>query len=170
MIRANNRGDAQVPQYIRGRGDGALALRKGFIRTLRLIDFTDFKIEYWRRFPARFTKGILEDLAFMEIMGVIKGSMSFVSDPEPLSRDAYINKRWKLAPSFATDGERDAVYSIYESYERLKKTRSETDNIDRVIHVAKALNKNPDLWRRVEKFLDEVYVDGEYKEKTFYQI
>lgn len=133
-----------------------------------LIDFSDFKTKYWRRFPAHLRKGIVEDLAFMEIMGVIKGSMSFVSNPEPLSRDDYINKRWRAAPSFATDNERDAVYSLYENYERLKMSRSEIDNIDRVIHAAKELNKNPDLQRRVEKFLDEVYVDGEYRERGNY--
>lgn len=106
----------------------------------------------------------------MEIMGAIKGSMSFVSNLKPLSRDEYINKRWRAAPSFATDNERDAVYSLYEIYERQKRTRGEIDSIDRVIDVARALDKNPDLRRRIEKFLDEVYVDGEYRERGSYPV
>lgn len=99
----------------------------------------------------------------MEIMGVIKASVSSVSNLEPLSRGEYLGKRWKAAPSFATDSERDAVYSLYEHYERLKKSREEIDNLDRVINVVKVLGKNPELRGRVERLLDEVYVDGEYK-------
>ncbi|KAL0640852.1 hypothetical protein Q9L58_000159 [Maublancomyces gigas] len=101
---------------------------------------------------------IPKDLAFVEIMGVIKGSASLASNLEPLSRDEYLYRRWRLAPNFERD-DRDAVYSLYEFYERMKKTRGETDNIDRVIHIMKALNKNPELRCVVGGLLDEVYVD-----------
>lgn len=105
------------------------------------------------------TKKIPKDLAFVEIMGVIKGSASLASNLEPLSRDEYLCKRWRLAPNFERD-DRDTVYSLYEFYERMKKTRGETDNIDRVIHIMKALNENPELRCVVGGLLDEVYVDG----------
>lgn len=97
-------------------------------------------------------------------MGVIKGSASQSSNFEPLSREEYINRRWKLAPNFATDSERNAVYSLYERYEKLKRIREEVDGTDRVIHVLTELKKNPELRETVESFLDEVYVDGIFQD------
>lgn len=145
ITRANN---PSTSQYGRSYG-----------RTLRPVDFTTFSIDYWRRLPHNLTKRIPKDLAFVEIMGVIKGSASLASNLESLSRDEYLYRRWRLAPNFERD-DRDAVYSLYEFYERMKKTRGETDNIDRVIHIMKALNKNPELRCVVGGLLDEVYVDG----------
>lgn len=95
-------------------------------------------------------------------MGVIKGSASLASNLKPLSREEYLCRRWRLAPNFES-GDRDTVYSLYEFYEKLKKTRGEIDNIDRVIRIMKALDKNLELRQSVEGLLDEVYVDGVYK-------
>lgn len=124
------------------------------------VDFVTFSIDYWGRLPRPLQKRIPIDLAFIDIMGVIKGSASVDSNLEPLSRDAYINKRWRLAPNFATDSERNAVYTLYEHYENIKHIRKEVDNVDRVISVLKALGKDPELQEKVEGFLDEIYVDG----------
>lgn len=103
------------------------------------------------------------DLAFIDIMGVIKGSASLASDLKPLSRDAYMAKRWKLAPNFTTESDRKAVYTLYEHYEKIKMGRGEVDDTDRVIRVLEALRKDPELLQTVEMFLDEVYVDGKHK-------
>lgn len=100
------------------------------------------------------------DLAFIDIMGVIKGSASLASNLEPLSRNSYTTRRWKLAPNFTTDSDRKAVYTLYEHYERIKMGRGEVDDADRVIRVLESLKKDPELHRTVETFLDEVYVDG----------
>lgn len=103
------------------------------------------------------------DLAFIDIMGVIKGSASLDSNLEPLTREAYTSRRWKLAPNFYTESDRKAVYTLYEHYEKIKISRREVDDTDRVIRVLKALKGDPELYRTVETFLDEVYVDGRYK-------
>jgi len=54
------------------------------------------------------------DLAFLEVMGVIKGSVSRATDFEPLSREEYLGLRWRLGPSIASERERNTIYDIYE--------------------------------------------------------
>lgn len=140
------------------RGTGALK------RASQPVNFITFSLEYWQRLPTALTRRIPMDLAFIDIMGVIKGSASLASNLEPLSRDAYIARRWKLAPNFTTDSDRKAVYTLYEHYEKIKMGRGEVDDTDRVIRVLEALKKDPELFRTVEMFLDEVYVDGKRKD------
>lgn len=103
------------------------------------------------------------DLALIDIMGVIKGSASLASNFEPLSRDAYTARDWRLAPNFTIENDRKAVYTLYEHYEKIKASRGEADDTDRVIRVLEALNKDSELQQVVEKFLDEVYIDGKCK-------
>lgn len=140
-----------------GRRTGVLS------KTSQSVNFTTFSLEYWQRLPTALTRRIPMDLAFIDIMGVIKGSASLASDLKPLSRDAYMAKRWKLAPNFTTDSDRKAVYTLYEHYEKIKMGRGEVDDTDRVIRVLEALKKDPELLQTVEMFLDEVYVDGKHK-------
>ncbi|KAF8241484.1 P-loop containing nucleoside triphosphate hydrolase protein [Wilcoxina mikolae CBS 423.85] len=125
----------------------------------RTVDFDAFRMDYWRRFPASLTRKVPMGLAFLDIMGVIKGSASRENNFEPLSREAYIYKRWKLAPNFASREGRDSLYTLYQHYEKYKKRCGELDDIDRVVHVLKGLEQNPVLRREIESFVDEVYVD-----------
>ncbi|KAF8241597.1 hypothetical protein K440DRAFT_665246 [Wilcoxina mikolae CBS 423.85] len=119
-----------------------------------------FRLEYWRRFWGVLTRNIQVDMAYLDIMGVIKGSASLETNLEPLSREAYISKRWKLAPNFTRERDRSTVYSLYESYEKKKKKRGEFDDIDRVIRIFKSLRESPELQRDVEGVLHEIYVDA----------
>jgi len=136
-------------------------------RNIRVTDFTKFSIEYWGRLSPRERKGIPADLAFLEIMGVIKGSVSRATDFEPLSREQYLGRRLRLA-NFASERDRNAVYDIYEWYERAKKKRGDIDQADRVINVMKALEafrssgvpEYGEFERKVGDVLDEIYVDG----------
>jgi len=96
----------------------------------------------------------------MDIMGVIKGSASVETHFEPLPRGYYTGRRWKLAPNFSGEDEREAVYTLYERYEKIKRDRGEFDDTDRVIRVFKDLEKYPELRQKVEGLLQEVYVDG----------
>ena len=108
------------------------------------------------------------DLAFLEIMGVIKGSVSRATNFGPLSREEYLEKRWRLAPNFASERERDAVYDIYEWYERARKKRGDIDQADRIIKVAKALEAfrssevpgDGEFEQEIRSRVDEIYVDG----------
>lgn len=133
---------------------------KPLTKRLKPVDFTTFRVEYWRKFPAALTRKIPVDLAFVDIMGVIKGSASLSTNLQPLSRDDYTGKRWKLAPNFAHGKERESLYTLYECYENIKRSRGELDDTDRVVLVLKALSKNPALRQEVEGLLHEVYVDG----------
>ena len=127
-----------------------------------------FSIEYWKHLSARLKRGIPVDLAFLEIMGVIKGSVSQATDFEPLSREEYLRLRWRLAPSFASERERHTIYDIYEWYERAKKKRGDIDHVDRIIKVTKALEAfgsskvigDSVFERKIRSVLDEIYVDG----------
>jgi hypothetical protein len=100
------------------------------------------------------------ELAFLEIIGVIKGSASRETNFDPLSREAYLSKRWKAAPNVTSREERDFVYTLYENYEKAKKRRGELDDIDRLVHIFKELERDPTLRKDIESLLDEVYVDG----------
>lgn len=138
------------------------ARQKGALKKAsKPVNFTTFSLEYWQRLPTALTCRIPVDLAFIDIMGVIKGSASLASNLKPLSRNSYTTRRWKLAPNFTTDSDRRAVYTLYEHYERLKMGRGEVDDTDGVIRVLEAFKRNPELCQTVEMFLDEVYVDGE---------
>ena len=127
-----------------------------------------FNIEYWEHLSPRLKRGIPVDSAFLEIMGVIKGSVSRATDFEPLSREEYLGLRWRLAPSFASEQERHTIYDIYEWYERAKKKRGDIDQVDRIIKVTKALEEfrssevlgESAFERKIRSVLDEIYVDG----------
>jgi hypothetical protein len=99
-------------------------------------------------------------MAYIDIMGVIKGSASLDTNLEPLSRDVYTTKRWKLAPNFTKESERSTVYSLYESYEKVKQARGEIDETDRVIRIFKSLRESPELQEDIVSLLHEIYVDG----------
>lgn len=130
--------------------------------TSKLVNFTTFKLEYWQRLPTNLTRRIPIDLAFTDILGVIKGSASLALNLKPLSRDTYTTMHWRLAPNFTTESDRKVIYSLYEHYEKIKISRGEVDDTDRVIQILEALKKDPKLHRTVETFLDEVYIDGKY--------
>ncbi|RPB01636.1 P-loop containing nucleoside triphosphate hydrolase protein [Choiromyces venosus 120613-1] len=140
----------------------------------QVIDFKRFKLEYWQHLPSKLKRGIPVDLAFLEIMGVIKGSISSASNFEPLSREEYLGKRWRLAPNFASMQERAAVYDIYEWYERKKKKLYDIDQTDRVIKVMKALEtfkssdkeEDRNLEKKIRRVLDEIYVDEVQDQRT----
>jgi thymidylate synthase len=119
-------------------------------------------MEYWRRFPPSLTRKVPLGLVYLDIMGVIKGSASRETNFEPLSREQYINKRWRLAPNFASREGRNSLYTLYERYEKTKMWRGEQDDIDRVVHIFKQLEQNPALRSEVTSLLDEIYVDGKF--------
>ncbi|RPB01665.1 P-loop containing nucleoside triphosphate hydrolase protein [Choiromyces venosus 120613-1] len=133
----------------------------------RVVDFVRFKLEYGEQLPHKLKRGIPVDLAFLEIMGVIKGSISLATKFEPLSRGDYLAMRWRLAPNFATEWERNAVYDLYEWYEQAKKKRGDIDQADRMIKVMKALEafkssdeeEDREFERKIRRMLDEIYVD-----------
>ncbi|PUU76951.1 hypothetical protein B9Z19DRAFT_205163 [Tuber borchii] len=143
-------------------------------KSTRVIDFVKFSIEYWEHLSSRLKRGVQLDLAFLEIMGVIKGSVSRATDFEPLSREEYLGLRWRLALSFASERERHTIYDIYEWYERTRKKRGDIDQVDRIIKVTKALEAfrsskvlgDRVFERKIRSVLDEIYVDEVQDQRT----
>lgn len=66
----------------------------------------------------------------------------------------------RLAPTFATEANRNHMYDIYEAYETKKKRNGDYDAIDRVKVVLDGLMGNSELKRRLNGLFEEVYVDG----------
>ena len=66
----------------------------------------------------------------------------------------------RKAPVFTDESSRNAVYTMYQDYEQQKRSFGDRDDIDRVTHLLKSLEKDPDLKTRVQALFDEVYVDG----------
>jgi hypothetical protein len=91
-------------------------------------------------------------LAYADIMGVIKGSACLEKKLQPLSKEEYMSRRSKNAPNFALRSQRSAVYSLFESYESLRKSLYQFDNIDRVISVLRYLNEHRDFRDQIRKY------------------
>lgn len=125
-----------------------------------MVDFPVFDAAYWRPTSIRLRGGLEPDLVFAEIMGVIKGTTSLLSEFRPLSRDEYRSMSSRLAPTFAAENMRDRIYDIFEAYESKKKQRGDHDAIDRVKNVLIQLTGNTVFRRRLEGLFEEVYVDG----------
>ena len=123
------------------------------------IDFQSFRLEYWPRFPAALVKDLSVELAFTEIMGVIKGSISSRKTLQPLSRQAYLELSSRVAPTFTLESEKSRVYELFEKYQALKLHRRETDGVDRVTRLIKAVRDNQTLMNYLGTNFDEIYVD-----------
>ncbi|KAF8431998.1 hypothetical protein BGX38DRAFT_1277007 [Terfezia claveryi] len=125
----------------------------------RLIDYNVFNSQYWkRRFNDR-KDGLEPDLVLAEILGIIKGSTSAERGFRPLSRDEYVEFSYRKAPVFTDKNSRNAVYDMYQDYERQKWSLGDRDDIDRAIHLLNAFEKDRNLKSQVQALLDEVYVD-----------
>jgi len=126
----------------------------------RLIDYNVFSTQYWKSPYNGHKKGPEPDLVLAEILGVIKGSTSTKRDFRPLSRDEYVGMSSRKAHVFTDENSRNAVYDMYQRYERQKGLFGDGDDIDRAIHLLTSFEKDPNLKTRVQALLDEVYVDG----------
>lgn len=126
----------------------------------RILEFDIFKSEYWCQFPRNLTKNLSVELVFAEVMGVIKGSISSADTLASLSRDQYLRMSCRLAPSFATESDREKIYDIFECYEKIKHGAGEIDQIDRVTALLAAIKYTPGLSEQLAKAFEEVYVDG----------
>lgn len=121
-----------------------------------MIDFPLFNAAYWQQSTSRSRAGFEPDLVFAEILGIIKGTTSYIAGFRPLTRDEYRAMSSRLAPTFATEANRNHMYDIYEVYETKKKRNGDYDAIDRVKVVLDKLKGNSVL----NGLFEEVYVDG----------
>lgn len=68
----------------------------------------------------------------------------------------------RLAPAFVLDDERNRIYSVFESYEALKTSRGEVDDVDRVVNVLKIMRRDANLKALLGSAFDEIYIDGKW--------
>lgn len=125
----------------------------------RCVDFYAFKVEYWPRFSQHLTKDLSVNLVFAEIMGVIKGSIFSRKSLSPVSREEYLAQSCRLAPTFVSEAERSAVYDVFGLYERLKLERNDTDYVDRVVKLLRAVRQDQSLHQLLRSTFDEIYID-----------
>ena len=123
------------------------------------VDLQSFKLDYWPRFPAALVRNFPVELAFAEIMGVIKGSISSRRTLKPLSRKEYLELSSRMAPNFTLENEKSRVYDIFEKYQVLKLRRRELDGVDRVIKLIRAVKENQRLKNHLGVTFDEIYID-----------
>lgn len=125
----------------------------------QFVDFQSFRLDYWPRFPAALIKNLPIELAFAEIMGVIKGSLSSRETLKPLSRQAYLELSSRVAPTFTLETEKSRMYDLFEKYQALKLHRLEMDGVDRVTKLIKAVRDNQRLRDYLGAKFSEIYID-----------
>lgn len=128
-------------------------------RPKQLVDFEVFSTVYWPRLPSRVTKKLPVALVFAEIMGVIKGSTASRKLLSPLSRNEYLQRSSRLAPSFTLDSDRSALYDFYEAYESYKERHSGFDYVDRVVYVLKEIRKDEQLREILSQAFGGIFID-----------
>ena len=135
--------------------------REGTVDLSRpIVDYRSFELDYWPRFAQNVTKGLPVALVFAEIMGVIKGSARSLGSLAALHQEEYVARSRRLAPTFVLDDERKRIYSVFESYEALKTSRGEIDDVDRVVNVLKVLRRDANAKALLGSVFDEIYIDG----------
>ena len=157
IINLDRQNFSDMKELTRHRPHKALSKKRTTER--QTVHFYAFKVDYWPRFPKYLTKDTSVHLVFAEIMGVIKGSVSSRESLAPISREEYLTRSCRLAPTFASDAERSCVYDIFELYEKLKIERGDVDYIDRVVRIIRAVRSNWSLLRLLQSTFDEVYID-----------
>ncbi|KAI0292973.1 P-loop containing nucleoside triphosphate hydrolase protein [Multifurca ochricompacta] len=99
-------------------------------RRKSFISFDVFREEYWAHFP-QLIKGLDVSLVFSEFLGVIKGSeMTLDMESHFLDHDTYLNLSTRTQATFSS--KRKEIYTLFETYLKMKRDRREYDAADRV--------------------------------------
>lgn len=102
------------------------------------------------------------DLVFSEVLGIIKGSTSSLTGLRPLTREEYVSRSCRIAPLFTLETERQSVYDVFETYEKMKVGYQDWDAIDRTRHILAQLHDDRSLLIKLRELIDELYVDGRF--------
>ncbi|KAL9124703.1 MAG: hypothetical protein Q9217_005994 [Psora testacea] len=124
-----------------------------------LVDFQDFRLDYWPYFPKELTRGLAPDLVYPEVMGVIKGSVSSREALTPLSRENYLARHSRLTPHFVSDADRSRVYDVFEAYKATLNHRRQIDHVDRVVRLLKTIRNDASLQKLLASSFEEMYID-----------
>ena len=91
---------------------------------------------------------------------MIKGSARSLESLAALNQEEYVARSRRLAPTFVSDDERTRIYGVFESYEALKTSRGEVDDVDRVVNVLKTMRRDANVKSLLGSAFDEIYIDG----------
>ncbi|XP_024196530.1 uncharacterized protein LOC112199800 [Rosa chinensis] len=137
---------------------------QSLIRT-KEVNYERFSSLYWPRFNTQITKKLDISRVFIEIISSIKGGLGAIDACDgKLSREDYV-QLCEGRGSNLSKQKREAIYDVFQAYEKLKMENSEFDLADFVI----------DLHRRLkhEKYegdlMEFVYID-EVQDLTMSQI
>ncbi|BFG15995.1 hypothetical protein CerSpe_022680 [Prunus speciosa] len=135
-----------------------------FIRT-KEVKYERFSSSYWPHFNIQLTKKLDASRVFTEIISHIKGGLEAMEAGDgKLNREDYVRLSESRGPNLSKQ-KREAIYDIFQAYEKMKMKNGEFDLADFVI----------DLHRRLrhEKYggdkMDFVYID-EVQDLTMSQI
>ncbi|KAL4069230.1 hypothetical protein J3A83DRAFT_4413033 [Scleroderma citrinum] len=119
------------------------------------VTYNVFKSTYWPRFPQSMTKTLAPSLVFGEFMGVIKGSEKAFHLNRFLDKQTYVNLSTRDYPVFAQ--ERIKLYTLFQSYQKLKHERGDYDLADRTYAILKMLLSEGSVLKG--RRMDYLYVD-----------
>ncbi|KAL6295347.1 hypothetical protein ACE6H2_003489 [Prunus campanulata] len=135
-----------------------------FIRT-KEVKYDRFSSSYWPHFNIQLTKKLDASRVFTEIISHIKGGLGSIEASDgKLNREDYVQLSEGRASNLSRQ-KREAIYDIFQAYERMKMENGEYDLADFVIDLQRRL--------RHEKYggdqMDFVYID-EVQDLTMSQI
>ncbi|XP_012837482.1 PREDICTED: uncharacterized protein LOC105958028 [Erythranthe guttata] len=130
------------------------------------VTYDRFRSLYWPHFNAKHTKILDPSRVFTEIMSHIKGSLKEGESGETKrSREGYVSLSESRVSTLCAE-KRDAIYDIFDDYEKMKVERGEFDLADFVIDIHLRLKNEEDL---MGDKMDFVYID-EVQDLTMRQI
>lgn len=117
------------------------------------VSYGTFLQTYWPHLPQYLTKTLDPALVFAEVMGVIKGSEAALKSIDGfIDEDTYVSLSHRQQGTFAS--RRQAVYSLFLAYLRLKRENRHWDAADRTHAILRGLNVGIP-----GKKLDFIYID-----------
>ncbi|KAF5827776.1 P-loop containing nucleoside triphosphate hydrolase protein [Dunaliella salina] len=126
------------------------------------VDFYAFHKKYWKHMDVELRKGLSSDTVWMEIQSVIKGSCSAISaklEGGPWGREEYVKLGERGDGAMLTAAQREAIYSLYLKYEKMKREYNDWDMADYTQHLHSQLGSiSFNAIPSAAKF-DEIYVD-----------
>ncbi|PON39566.1 P-loop containing nucleoside triphosphate hydrolase [Parasponia andersonii] len=102
---------------------------ESFIRT-KEVNYERFSSQYWPRFDSRLTKNLDPSYVYTQIISHIKGSLQAMETSDgKLTRENYVMLSKGCAASLRRK-QRELIYDIFQSYEKLKLESGEFDMAD----------------------------------------
>ncbi|XP_050375416.1 uncharacterized protein LOC126792936 [Argentina anserina] len=129
---------------------------QSFIRT-KEVNYERFSSLYWPHFNTQITKKLDVSRVFIEIISYIKGGLGAIDACDgKLSREDYVHLCEGRGSNLSKQ-KREAIYDVFQAYEKLKMENGEFDLADFVIDLHRRLKNEKYEGDRMEfVYIDEV--------------